>query len=168
VAEQPTVAVNELAEIFLLTPRRVQQLADEGIINRNEHGRYPIWPCVQGYIKYLQQNRTANQLNGNEEKIRLLRTQADLNELKLAEQADMFVLADDAEFAIENIITAARSELMSSARHLQKKIKRDYEIDIELDYLQDAYVYPTLTRLAEHAADDDDAGEASLAEMATA
>ena len=147
--EQPLVNVNDLACVFQLTSRRVQQLADEGYIPKSDRNEYPIWKSITGYIKYLQDRVSGRNLDGNNEKTRLLRLQADSLELKLAAEADLYVMAEDAELELESVITAARSELMSSARKLKKQLKKEYKVDVELKFLQ-RHVNDTLTRLAEH------------------
>jgi hypothetical protein len=50
------VDVSQVASLLNLTPRRVQQLAKEGVIPKPERGRYQIAGCVRGYIAYLQKS----------------------------------------------------------------------------------------------------------------
>lgn len=49
------VKVDSLARLFNLSPRRVQQLAREGIVKKDTRGFYDVIPSVQGYVTYLQQ-----------------------------------------------------------------------------------------------------------------
>ena len=53
-AEPAGVPVATLAKLFNLTPRRVWQLAREGIIPRGARGRYDLVACVQAYVRHLQ------------------------------------------------------------------------------------------------------------------
>ncbi len=47
------VKVAHLARLLMLTPRRVQQLANEGVIVKRDRGTYDFVLSIQGYIKYL-------------------------------------------------------------------------------------------------------------------
>jgi phage terminase Nu1 subunit (DNA packaging protein) len=49
-----TYPVAVISKLLDLTPRRVQQLASEGVIPRAEKGRYELVPAVRGYIRYLR------------------------------------------------------------------------------------------------------------------
>jgi hypothetical protein len=44
-----------IAKLLDLTPRRVRQLAREGVIPPAEGGRYPLVGAVQGYVRYLRE-----------------------------------------------------------------------------------------------------------------
>ncbi len=48
------VSVDTLRKLFDLTPRRIQQLAVEGIVTRTSGGRYDLVRSVKGYIAYLR------------------------------------------------------------------------------------------------------------------
>lgn len=49
------VKVEALARLLNLTPRRVQQLAREGVIPKSGRGLYPFVPAIRAYMEYLQQ-----------------------------------------------------------------------------------------------------------------
>src|SRR3970282_753223 len=49
-----TYPVAVISKLLDLTPRRVQHLANEGVIPRAEKGRYELVPAVRGYIRYLR------------------------------------------------------------------------------------------------------------------
>jgi phage terminase Nu1 subunit (DNA packaging protein) len=44
-----------LADLFELTPRRVEQLAKEGHIPKATRGVYPLDACCCAYIRYLKE-----------------------------------------------------------------------------------------------------------------
>lgn len=80
-----TASVDTIAKLLDMTPRRVQQLANEGIIPKPEdRGQYEIVPCVVGYIKHIK-----GMLNGEagdlaSEKTRLTKAQAEKTEIETA------------------------------------------------------------------------------------
>lgn len=54
-ATSPAYPASTIAKLFNLTERRVQQLAKDGIIPKDERGKYDLVGAVRGYIKYLQE-----------------------------------------------------------------------------------------------------------------
>lgn len=54
-SDSGAVDVTMLARLLNLTPRRIQQLAVEGVIPKDERGKYLLIPAVQQYVKYLQE-----------------------------------------------------------------------------------------------------------------
>jgi phage terminase Nu1 subunit (DNA packaging protein) len=104
-----------------LDKRRVQQLADEGVISKSGRGRYPLAE-VTNYIRYLQElvarrkiepERPAGGLDPEQQKARKDAADADLKELQLAEKRGLMVNA--AEFKAEHLkaLTAVRAGVLS-------------------------------------------------------
>lgn len=52
----PALTSPRLGDLFSMTDRRVRQLAQQGILPRDEKGRYPLRDCVLAYIAYLKSN----------------------------------------------------------------------------------------------------------------
>jgi phage terminase Nu1 subunit (DNA packaging protein) len=81
-----TCTVNAIAKLLNLKERRVQVLAQQGIIPKAQHGKYNIVGCIVGYNKYMN-NRTARTedttLKVNKARTRLLEAQADKAEMEL-------------------------------------------------------------------------------------
>jgi phage terminase Nu1 subunit (DNA packaging protein) len=82
--QTPAYPASTLAKLFHLTERRIQQLAKEGIIVKDAHGKYDLVSSVQGYVKYLQ-DRALGRADGaytdpadiKIERKRLIKAQAD-------------------------------------------------------------------------------------------
>lgn len=84
----PTYSVEVIAKLFMLSVRRVQQLAQAKIIPKTERGRYELAPAVQAYIRYLQDRSIGSGGKGSpadyhSEKSRLVKFQADKAELEV-------------------------------------------------------------------------------------
>lgn len=81
------ITVTALAKMLQITPRRVQQLADQGVIPRAGRGKYDLEAAVAGYVAFIQ-DRTPQpsdgQIDYREEKARLTKAQADIAEIELA------------------------------------------------------------------------------------
>ena len=82
-----------IAAIFGVDPRRVQQLAKEGIITATKDGhanRYDLLPTIQKYIRYLSDKANGREPSKKDSEIeaRRLEAEADLKRSK----ADMAAL----------------------------------------------------------------------------
>lgn len=81
-----TYPVAVIAKLLDLTPRRVQHLANEGIIPRAEKGRYELVPAVRGYIRYLRDRAIGADALPDESaracRARLLKAQAEAQEME--------------------------------------------------------------------------------------
>ena len=47
-------SLQTLSVLLDITERRVQQLADEGIVVRKRQGHYDLVASIQGYVRYLR------------------------------------------------------------------------------------------------------------------
>ena len=60
---QPAAVISKLLDI---TPRRLQQLAQDGIVPKADRGRYPLVGCVQGYIRFLRDRHVGGDIDGDD------------------------------------------------------------------------------------------------------
>jgi phage terminase Nu1 subunit (DNA packaging protein) len=98
------VDVERVAQVLNLEKRRVQQLVQEGM-PRESRGQYDPVKCMLWYIRYLQavvERRSVRTPEGGftgerEERVRLLRADADLREIELAKQRASLVSIADVE-----------------------------------------------------------------------
>ncbi len=70
VAQVDIVSANDLAELLLVTDRRVQQLAGMGVITKVERGKYDLRQSIQGYIRFLNTMIPNKQLDGPAREVR--------------------------------------------------------------------------------------------------
>ena len=50
-----TIKIRELAEILGISERQIQRLAKEGVIKKNDKGKYLFYQSVKDYIDYLRE-----------------------------------------------------------------------------------------------------------------
>ena len=100
---EQTYPVETIAKLLMLTPRRVQYLVKEGVIPKDERGRYPLVGSIQGYIHYLQskEKQGAKRLD---EDARLRAAQADLRMLELDKARGKLVAMDTIDGAMIDVI----------------------------------------------------------------
>lgn len=151
-----TASVDTIAKLLDMTPRRVQQLANEGVVPKpKDRGQYEIVPCVVGYIKHIK-----GMLNGDAgdlatEKTRLTKAQADKAEIETARlKRDLISLAD-AEKGWATLVGAFRSKMLTvpprAALTVTKKTEK------EAERILTGMVYEALAELSHWVPDDDDA-----------
>ncbi len=81
--DQDSIAsAGDVSELLEITPRRLRQLAQEGIVPKAERARYPLAACIRGYINYLQQLKMGTD-ERSQEATRLTSVRADSYELEL-------------------------------------------------------------------------------------
>lgn len=109
------VDVATVAQALELSPRRVQQLARQGWIPREEEGRYPLADCLTGYAAYLEEVRGRGGVGAaiDRAKARKLRAQAEVREIELAVEAGELLERSEALGAWGEKLTAIRSVLLT-------------------------------------------------------
>jgi phage terminase Nu1 subunit (DNA packaging protein) len=133
-----TVDVGTLAELLGRTPRRVQQLADEGIIEKADHGEYNLLfqgpggngssqgvkdvargeyklaESIRNFVEYLKKGdggEEASTLAG--ERARLTKHQADMAEMESKEKEGTLINVETAMRMWGERIAGARSNLLA-------------------------------------------------------
>lgn len=102
------VSVSVIGQALMLTPRRVQQLADLGIIPKAERGKHPFMECARGYIEYL---RRAIQGNTATEDARLKSAQADLRELEYTQKRSQLLERSLVETVIADLLVMMNRQI---------------------------------------------------------
>lgn len=115
-----TVDVDRVASALNLERRRVQQLVKEGM-PREAHGQYDPVKCMLWYIRYLQtalEKKSVPTLEGGfvgerEERVRLLRADADLREMELARERSLVISIADYERTLADLILTTKARVMA-------------------------------------------------------
>ena len=117
------IKLDRLAGLLDVTERRVQQLADEGIIVKVRHGVYELEPSVTGYVRFLGEmipNKMAKdsgvidaKKEGERERARLLSAKADREELELKERQGKLVDREKERRAAFRLGRSLRNSLLN-------------------------------------------------------
>jgi phage terminase Nu1 subunit (DNA packaging protein) len=112
-----TYPVAVIAKLLDLTPQRVQQLVKEGIIPREEKGRYELVPCVRGYIRYLRDRAIGVDALPDEaaraSRARLIKAQAEAQEMENARTRNELIPRGVVEEELGKVFVAFRSRINS-------------------------------------------------------
>jgi phage terminase Nu1 subunit (DNA packaging protein) len=118
-AGTPTYPAKTIAKLLMLTERRVQQLAKEGVVPKAERGRYELAPAVQGYIRYLQDRAAgaapqAGTIDYHVEKARKTKAEADIAEIEAAKRRGDAIDAAEVKRAWQLILGEVRANLLGN------------------------------------------------------
>ena len=126
-----------ICKLLDLTPRRIRQLVDEGVIQRAERGQYELVPSVRGYIRYLRDRALAADGGLADEsaranRARLIKAQAEAQEMENARYRHEFVHNEDAAWIIERVIVVLRAKVLAlKAKIPPKAIGCNRMVEIE-------------------------------------
>lgn len=124
-AKQNLVDSKIIAQLFGVTTRRVQQLAQEGIISATKQGnanKYDLLPTIQRYIKYLSEKANGKEPSKKdaetegrrlEAEADLKRSKADMAALQLKELEGKMHRSEDVEAVMTDVVYTIRSMLMA-------------------------------------------------------
>jgi phage terminase Nu1 subunit (DNA packaging protein) len=122
-----TYPVTVISKLLDLTPRRVQHLANEGVIPRAEKGRYELVPAVRGYIRYLRDRsigRDGEQSSDiASERARLTREQADKMAMENAKARGELIPTPLVQKSIERAFSAFGSRIDAIPRKAVPRLK---------------------------------------------
>src|ERR1700680_3406213 len=116
----PLVNVEGVAQALNLEKRRVQQLVKEGM-PKEARGQFDPVKCMLFYIRYLQaalEKKSVPMADGRyagerEERVRLLRADADLREIELAKERALLVAIPDVEELLTDLVLTTKARIMS-------------------------------------------------------
>jgi hypothetical protein len=114
------VSTDAMATLLGFTRQRINQLAKEGILEKQAAGRYPLMKNVQRYIEYL---RTGVKDKGDEddeaqakyweEKALHEKAKREMAEIKLAKLKNQMHDASDVELVMTNMLVTFRTRILA-------------------------------------------------------
>lgn len=116
-----TVNVKQLSKLLNVTPRRIQQLANEGMPRKGK-GAYEDRACLLWYVKYLQEALKAKAVpNGDgaytalkDVRHRSIQADADLKEIMLAEKRQDLVAVQDVVKVFTDLVVMTKARIMAT------------------------------------------------------
>ena len=112
------VATTELAAVLGISARRVQQLAQDGILDTVERGKFELGAAVQAYIRFLGRDAMTEDDKKLESAKRKAEATLKLSKAKIAKaQADelsgQMHRSEDVEALTNDLVYTARSMIMA-------------------------------------------------------
>lgn len=136
----------DLAKILRLSTRRIDQLAKEGVLKRDELGKYDLPDAVEAYFKYKL--LTDEDINYQREHTLLERAKRQKAELELGILDGTLLIASEVEQGMAKLILTCRSRLLSIPSRCSSLIIGQRDMSKIAGILQDE-IYAALTELSE-------------------
>ena len=113
-----------MCEVMGITPRRIQQLAKEGIIRKDPGGKYPFARTISEYLDFLRGNaKNAGQaIDFNAEKARKTKAEADIAEIAAAKAKGEVVDLKDVERNLEFVFAEVKSNMRNVPQRVAPRI----------------------------------------------
>jgi phage terminase Nu1 subunit (DNA packaging protein) len=107
-------------EEFGISERWVHRLVEAGMPRRS-HGEYDLLVCFRWYVRFLQRAVRKRSIftddyresSLSQERLRLVRAEADLKQLQLAKEQGEFVALTDVEKAMTGLILSTKARLLA-------------------------------------------------------
>jgi hypothetical protein len=144
-----TYPVEIIARVLKLTPRRVQQLANEGVIPKAAKNRYALVPAVHGYIDFLKARAIGADLpeESGEHKRRLLKARADIAEMEASRLSGEQVSVEDVERTWTEIAARFRQRTLAVAPKAAPMVAVETSIDACHEIIE-TFIHEALAELA--------------------
>jgi phage terminase Nu1 subunit (DNA packaging protein) len=136
----PHVATAELAEILHISPRRIRELVADGILPREDRGRFDVTRCAKAYIHFLGRPEVAERraaamgLSGDKRissaRHSLLAAQAARTELKLAQERGELIPLELYRTEVGEMCVIFRESLVGLAQQIAPQLVGQSEAEI--------------------------------------
>lgn len=140
ISKSPAVNAETLAVLFNVSTRRVYQLADSGVVVKEDRGKFDLFGSIQGYIKFLQKRSLSGEGGATEwknEKTLLVKAQRQKAELDL--EVTMGNLVQKAE--VEREAAEVAAIVKSSLLNIPSRVSNEFAV------MQDPFeIHQKLTR----------------------
>lgn len=146
-----TFPLDTIAKLLDLTPQRVTQLVNEGVIPRKDRGRYELVPAVRGYIKYLRDRGLRADVSGddyNAHRTRLTKVKADLAEMEKAQIEEQLIPSSDVEAAWIEVAQNMKQKLLAFPQRVAPEVYAAEKL-VEVKSILKDHIYDALQEIAE-------------------
>lgn len=156
-AKSGTISTAGACQLLMLSRQRLDQLVQEGWIQRHVPGRWVSIDLVQGYIRFMRDEarRTSKSAAGS----RVHDARAREIEIRVAEQIGKLVVVEEFDAMVDGIVGTFRAELSGLPARVTRDIVQRRSIEREIHGL--------LERVADTAAAISDRLEKGCASDAT-
>lgn len=180
-AAPSTFPLDTMCKLLDLTPQRVNQLVNMGVIPRKERGRYELVPVVRSYVKYLRERAIKGDVqSGGDDyathRARLTKAKADMAEMEREQMAARLLPACDVEKAWCDVVANMRTKMLAIPTNAAADTQAASNLAEAKQVLKEK-VHDALAELAEmrvevitpiRATDDEDGGDTSVENGGTA
>ena len=142
------VPVSELAQIFGISQRRIQEFVQLGILDKQKRGQYSLRDCTKAYIRFLRDKQSRYPVDLQNERARLTKIQADRAAIELQLARGEVVGTDEVSKVWADLVLACRSKLLALPTSLGPGLLAERDLAGVSALLRDA-IEDALTELSE-------------------
>ncbi len=151
-APDRNIGAKQLAYLFKISERRVQQLATEGIIKKEARGRYNLTESIRGYVGFLQEGNAAAGEGDSaygDARTQKMRADADKAIMETATIAGELIPVDIVAYSWNHMIGAFRAKLLNLPKKTAPIVQHEISFRKCQTALQSA-VHECLAELSEY------------------
>ncbi len=128
--QDQTVTCDALATMLGLSARRIQQLAKDDIVKKNERGRYLLIQSIQGYVEFIKiGGYDVSPHDLKRQKVRLTKANADRAEMEAAVMKGSLIPNEVVKAFWAEMVTAFKSSALSLPVKLAPQISGESNLD---------------------------------------
>ncbi|MBM7592267.1 hypothetical protein [Brevibacillus fulvus] len=107
------LTTKQFSELLDLSPRRIQQLAEEGVLVKVSRGQYKLIESIRNYIAQLQSRASEQEVDYYREKALHEKAKREKAELTLMVMKGELHRSEDVRFVMNDMIAAFRSKMLN-------------------------------------------------------
>lgn len=145
------VPLSRLAELFQMSERGVRMMASKGVIPKGSEGLWHEDACIMGYIAYLRQysqGRRPDDHGNTDDRTRLLRAKADIQEMEANRMADRLVEIEHIEKTFISVVAAMKARLLAIPTRAATLLPGEKDPDVIQEQVE-TLIHEALAELSE-------------------
>ncbi|MED1947055.1 MULTISPECIES: hypothetical protein [Brevibacillus] len=143
------VGTQQFADVIGKTPKWVNTLTRDGILQQISRGKYDLADNVQRYIKYVQHLSDNTDIDYNEEKALHERAKRKIAELDLAEKELSLIQVDEVVKIMERMVGLFKARCLTIPSKVSPLLQFETEMPVIVGILQKE-IKEALQELADH------------------
>ncbi|MDX5091633.1 hypothetical protein SD939_10490 [Lactobacillus crispatus] len=143
------VGTQQLADVIGKTPKWVNTLTREGVLEQISRGKYDLADSVQRYIKYAQHSSDKTDVIYNDEKALHERAKRKIAEMELAEKELSLIQMDEVVKILERMVGLFKARCLTIPSKVSPLLQYETELPVIVGILQKE-VKEALQELSDH------------------
>ncbi|GEB35295.1 hypothetical protein [Brevibacillus parabrevis] len=139
----------QMTELLNLTARRIQQLAEEGVLVREQRGKYRAIESLKRYIRYIQEREPTeeNEVDYYREKALHEKAKREKTELQVAVMKGELHRSEDVAAVMDDMVTSFRARCLALPTKIAPQLL-DKKAIAEVQAILTSEIHEALTELS--------------------
>lgn len=154
-ATELIVSTKVVADILDVTPRRVGQLCEEGILSKVKNGSFQLVPTIRNFIRYLKTKNDVASATGyveeefNKEHMLLEKAKREKAELEVSLMKGTMHTSEDVEREMTKMLSAFRARILAMPSKLAPRVAITEDVTKIEEYIREE-AYNALNELSDY------------------